>query len=88
MLFGLRASTHSGRRSTGFPACLVDCLLDVSHALLDMATDLLSGTLHLQFPAAGQLSNSLLDLADDSPELSFDLILVHSNLRIVRTQSG
>src|SRR4029077_8063559 len=69
--------------SADFPARLVECLLDVSHTLLDLAFDLLRHTLHLLLPIAGRLANFLLYFAGDILDASFDLVLVHLNLRSV-----
>ena len=44
----------------GFPAPLVERLLDVSHTFLDLAFDLLRHALHLLIRIAGRLANFLL----------------------------
>src|ERR1700730_10467168 len=79
-----RASSCALQPSAGVPACPVECLLDVPHTLLDLALDLPRHALHLLIRTAGRLANLLLYLARDILEASFDLVLVHSNLRMTR----
>src|SRR5450759_3480939 len=75
------ASSWALHRSADFPMCLVECLLDVPHTLLDLAFDLLRNALHPLIQIAGRLANSSLYLARDILDASFDLVLVHSNIR-------
>ena len=71
------ALRHSASLRVGF----VKRILDRSHALLGLAFDLLRHALQLLIRVAGCLADSLLESAGKILDASFNLVLVHSNLR-------
>src|SRR6266436_5992982 len=78
ILFGLAAlPALQTSGSAGFPVCLVECLLDVSHSLLHLAYYPLRSAFHLLGSVASQFSKLLLDFACDILGSAFHLIEVH-----------
>ena len=57
----------------------------MSHTPLDLALDLLRHALHPLIRTAGRLAKFLLYLARDILDASYELVLVHSNLRMTRS---
>jgi hypothetical protein len=66
--------------STGFPVCLVECLLDIAHSLLHLAFHLLGSAFRLLGLVTSQFSNLLLDFACYILGSAFHLIAVHGVL--------